>query len=253
MFRFKQFAVAQNNCAMKVNTDGVLLGAWVEVSEAKHILDIGTGTGVIALMLAQKNSHAVIDAIDIDKDAYSQSKENFEQSPWSNSLTAIHSSLQNYKGTLAVYPPLVEVASGSARDEGGSNVYYDSIISNPPYFIDDFKADNSQKNIAKHSTALTYQELLKGINRLLSKTGKAFLVIPVFNVQLIQTLAAEENLYITKFTEVTAVAGKNPYLALMELGRKKEEYIKSSLVIQDTQGNFTEEYKHLTKDFYLKF
>ncbi len=229
---------------MKVNTDGVLLGAWAEVSEAKRIFDIGTGTGVIALMLAQKNSQAVIDAIDIDKGAYTQAKENFEQSPWSNRLTAIHTTLQK----LAVGFP-----SPSGEGARGADEVYDIIISNPPYFVDDFKTDNHQKNIAKHSTALTYHELLNGINRLLSAKGKAFLVIPVFNLQLIETIAVGENLYITKLTEVTAVAGKNPYLALVELRREKAEYIKASLVIQDAQGNFTEGYKQLTKDFYLKF
>ncbi len=226
---------------MKVNTDGVLLGAWAKVSEVKHILDIGTGTGVIALMMAQKNTEAVIDVIDIDKDAYTQAKENFEQSPWSNRLTAIHISLQE----LAVSPLSLGDGLGERK--------YDLIVSNPPYFIDDYKTDNHQKNIAKHSIALTYQELLIGINRLLSATGKAFLVIPVFNLQLIETIAGEENLYITKLTEVTAVAGKNPYLALIELGRKKAEYEKGSLVIQDAQGNFTEDYRQLTRNFYLKF
>jgi len=231
MFRFKQFAVRQDKCAMKVNTDGVLLGAWADVSEAKHILDIGTGTGVIALMMAQKNTEAVIDAMDIDKDAFTQAKENFEQSPWSEKINAVHSSLQEFN----------------------TDKKYDVIISNPPYFVDDFKTDNHQKNIAKHSTALTYQELLKGIGRLLSGNGKVFLIIPAFNLKRIETLAGEDNLYITKLTEVTAVVGKNPYLALIELGREKAEYEKVSLVIQDAQGNFTEDYKKLTKDFYLKF
>ena len=231
MFRFKQFTVAQDKCAMKVNTDGVLLGSWTEVSEAQSILDIGTGTGVIALMMAQKNNEAIIDAIDIDKDAWTQAKENFEQSPWNERVNAVHSSLQ-------------ELSLGKK---------YDLIISNPPYFIDDYKTENHQKNIAKHSIALTYQELLKGINRLVTETGKAFLVIPVFNLQLIETIAGRENLYITNLTEVTAVAGKNSYLALIELRRKKEEYVKAFLVIQEEQGSFTEEYKQLTKDFYLKF
>jgi len=230
-FRFKQFTVAQDKCAMKVNTDGVLLGVWADVTGVKTILDIGTGTGVIALMMAQKNSEAIIDAIDVVEDAYKQAKENFEQSPWSNRLTCVHSSLQDFSPDKKC----------------------DVIISNPPYFVDDFKTDNHQRNIAKHSTALTYPELLKGINRLLSSNGKAFLVIPVFNLQLVETLAEEENLFISKIVEVTAVTGKKPYLALMELVRYKEEVMKASIVIQDAIGNFTEEYKHLTKDFYLKF
>ena len=149
---------------MKVNTDGVLLGAWADVNGAKNIIDIGTSTGVIALMMAQKNSEAIIDALDIDEDAYLQAKENFEQSEWAERLNAMHSSLQNY------FP----------------DKQYDFIISNPPYFVADFKTENQQKNIAKHSVALSYQELMSGINRLLAPTGKVFLVIPAFNFQLIE-------------------------------------------------------------------
>lgn len=232
MFRFKQFTVSQDKCAMKVNTDGVLLGAWAEVSGAKFILDIGTGTGVIALMMAQKNSETIIDAIDIDEDAFKQAKDNFKQSVWRDRLDATHSSLQDFS---------------TAKK-------YDTIISNPPYFVDDFKTDNHQKNIAKHSVALTYEELLEGISRLLSATGKAFLVIPVFNFKMFEVLAEEEKLFVAKLTEVTAVKGKNPYLALIELSRLPVPRVfKQTIEIQDEKGNFTQQYKELTKEFYLKF
>jgi len=247
MFRFKQFSVQQNKCAMKVNTDGVLLGAWANVSEAKSILDIGSGTGVIALMLAQKNTEAIVDAIDIDEYAYEQAKENFEHSKWNNRLNAFHSSLQNF----AVSPPLAEVARAFQRDGGGC--IYDIVISNPPYFVDDLKTGNQQKDLAKHSTALTYEELLSGINLLLQETGKAFLVIPIFNVPLIEAIGEKENLFISKLAEVIAVTGKNPYLVLLQLEREKKEPVKETITIQDADCNFTAQYKQLTKEFYLKF
>ena len=130
-FRFKQFSVAHDRCAMKVNTDGVLLGAWTDVDDARAILDIGTGTGVIALMMAQRRAAAIIDAIDIDESAFGQASENFLNSMWSDRLYTHNISLQEY------FP---------AKK-------YDLIISNPPYFIDDYKTESHQKNIAKHSVS----------------------------------------------------------------------------------------------------
>lgn len=230
-FRFKQFSVAQDRCAMKVNTDGVLLGAWADVSEAKTILDIGTGTGVIALMMAQRNPAAIIDAIDIDAYAFAQTGENFLDSLWSERLYAYHISLQNYSPEKK----------------------YDLIISNPPYFVDDYKTDSHRRNIAKHSISLSYKELVSGINRLLSGPGEAFVVLPAFNLQLFESLALGENLFITKLTEVIAVEGKSPYLVLIKLSREQKEYSKSSIVIQNEEGVSTDEYKALTKAFYLKF
>jgi tRNA1Val (adenine37-N6)-methyltransferase len=230
-FRFKQFNVVQNKVAMKVNTDGVLLGAWAETTEAKYILDLGTGTGVIALMMAQKSNQAVIDAIDIDHDAFVQAKANFEQSKWSNRLTAFHSSLQDFS----------------------AGKKYDLIISNPPYFVDNFKTENEKKNIAKHSTALTYEELIAGINLLLSEAGKGFLVVPIFNTSLLQFLTERENLFVTKQTDVIAVDGKKPYLAMLRLERQKKNVSKSVITIKNKASEFTTDYINLTKEFYLKF
>ena len=209
----------------------VLLGAWADVECAKQILDIGTGTGVIALMTAQKNKDAIIDAVDIDEGAFLQAKVNFEQSNWSKRLNAFHSSLQNF-----------------APDKK-----YDAIISNPPYFIDDHKTGNQQKDIAKHSTELDYSELLFGINHLLTETGKTFLIIPVFNLEYLKLLAEGQNLFVTGLTEVIATDEKPPYVVLIRLERKVKEFLKNTIQIQNSSGNFTDEYKELTKEFYLKF
>ena len=235
-FCFKQFAVAQDECAMKVNTDAVLLGAWADVNGAKRILDIGTGTGIIALIVAQKSNRdrnvlPCIDAIDIDKSAFLQAKGNFERSKWSNRLNAIHSSLQDF------------VAEKK----------YDIIISNPPYFIDDFKSKNTKKNIAKHSVTLTYETLLSCTNNLLTQIGKFFLVVPFFNYSVVEFLAAQNGLFVAKLVTVIAVQGKVPYLCLIQFQRRQYEIVRDSIVIQTELGGFTTDYKQVTKEFYLKF
>lgn len=230
-FQFKQFAVAHDKCAMKVNTDGVLLGAWQNVNEATRILDIGTGCGVIALMMAQKNHTANIDAIDIDFDAIEQAKENFSNSPWHNRLTAIHCAAQ-------------EFAPGKK---------YDLIISNPPYFIADFQNPDHKKNVARHGVTLNYEDLVKVFVRLLTVNGKALVAIPVFNFSIFESLANGQNLFVTGYTEVVATAGKPPYLALIQLEKSNQIPFKTVLQIQEANGKFTSAYKDLTKDFYLKF
>jgi tRNA1Val (adenine37-N6)-methyltransferase len=216
---------------MKVTTDGVLLGAWQCNHMSKNVLDIGTGTGVIALMIAQGNTTAQIDAIDIDADAYLQAKENFTNSPWSNRLTAIHTPLQDF-------------ATGKQ---------YDLVVSNPPYFVNDSHAPSHQRNIARHGVTLTYSDLLAGIGRLLSGSGRALLIIPIANVPVLQELAATYGLYITARTEVVAVTGKPPYVVLLQLERNLTEPVTDTLVIKDTGGVFTDEYKTLTAGFYLAF
>lgn len=220
---------------MKVNTDGVLLGAWAVSrridSNPIRALDIGTGTGVIAVMMAQNFCTAQIDAIDIDAGAYRQAKENFENSPWANRLSAVYAPLQDYKPTYQ----------------------YDIVISNPPYFVDDYKTGNTQKDLAKHSTALTYADLVNGIKRLLSSSGSAFVVIPIFNVEVLEPLANGAGLYVTAMAEVTAVQGKNPYLALMQLRWERSPFEKETITIQHPSVEFTAQYKAITKDYYLKF
>ena len=227
IFRFKQFSVAHDKCAMKVNTDGVLLGAWTDPDGAKQILDIGTGTGVIALVLAQKTPGAKIDAIDIDEGAALQAKENFAASPWSDRLHAIHSSLQNYT----------------------TDKKYDLIISNPPYFVNDY---NPGMNIAKHTLTLSHTELVSGINRLLTGTGTAMITLPAFRIPKFTLLLQNEKLFITHITEVSSIQGKPPYLALVELGRTEQNHSKTSIAIWTESGKFTSGYRARTQDFYLK-
>lgn len=215
---------------MKVNTDGALLGAWTNADGAKRILDIGTGTGTIALMLAQKNLIANVDAIDISEPAYILAKQNFRNSAWYERLNVFHVSLQDFSASSC----------------------YDVIVSNPPYFINDLKAPNQEKNIARHTIELSYEELIFGISRLLSNDGKAFLVIPIFNVPLLESIANLQNIFITKTTEVVSVSGKAPFITLLQLEKKHTETTKNTLEIQAADGSYSKEFAELLKDFYLK-
>lgn len=216
---------------MKVNTDGVLLGAWQDVSTAENILDIGTGSGVLALIMAQKNNKAIIDAVEIDENAFVQTSENFEKSPWRGRLTAVNGAIQDYR----------------------PDKRYDLIISNPPYFIEDLKSPDNQKNVARHSLALNYEDLLNCINRLLTNEGRALICLPAFNFSGFESLAKVRQLHATHITEVTAVTGREPYLVLILLERTEKDLVKDSIIIQNSTGEFTGQYKEMTRDFYLNF
>jgi tRNA1Val (adenine37-N6)-methyltransferase len=231
IFRFKQFAVALDKCAMKVNTDGTLLGAWTDPAGAATILDIGTGTGVLAMMMAQKNQVAIVDAIDIDEAACIQAGENFLECPWHSRLAVKHVPLQDFVSDLA----------------------YDVIISNPPYFIDDSNGLDQRKNFAKHSVTMTYDDLISGVDRLMAADGRAYVVLPVFNLPVFQQIAERASLYITRRADVIAVKGKTPYVTLIRLERAQREFQIDTIQIQDANGVFTNQYRELTKDFYLKF
>ena len=153
LFKFKEFSIHQDKTAMKIGTDAVLLGAWVFLeNEIDSILDVGSGTGIIALMLAQRSFALTIDAVEIDNDAYEQTVTNFENSNWGDRLYCYHSSFQNFAEEIA------------EEDET-----YDLIISNPPFYTDEFESENDARNKARFTTSLSFNELLKGVSKILSK------------------------------------------------------------------------------------
>ena len=230
-FQFKQFNVKQAEGVMKITTDSILLGAWVAAENAKAILDIGTGTGLLALMMAQKNTVACVNAIDLHSSAVSLAQENVDHSPFAGRVSVSLSSLQAFE-------PVRQ---------------FDLIVSNPPYFIADLKAELPHKLLAKHTVELSYEDLLKHINRLLTAEGKACLVIPCFNLALLAQLAAQEKLYITKQTLVVAVDHKLPYLVLLQLERIKKPIEEGQIVIKDLAGHYTAAFREMTKEFYLIF
>lgn len=234
-FAFKKFNITQDRCAMKVGTDAVLLGAWVNPLESKKILDIGTGTGVISLMLAQK-SNANITAIDIDKESTEQAQFNVSESEFKNLIEVKHISFQDLTRT--------------------SNVKYDLIVTNPPYFIDSLKnhAETSRKT-ARHADLLPFEDLLNGVKKLLDDKGKFCLILPKHEASIFRKMAEIKGLYMSKLLRVRTTPDQDSEKRhLMQFEFKESEFSESTLVIEgDTHRNYTAEYKELTKDYYLKF
>lgn len=231
-FRFKMFEIQQDRCAMKVGTDGVLLGAWIHPGNNIHrILDIGTGTGLLALMLAQK-TEALIDAIDIDESSVKQAKENFIGSPWSDRLKAIHCSLQDF--------------SRKPSDK------YDLIVSNPPYFSDSYKTSGNSRTLARHTDeSLSFDELINGVINLLSPQGRFYLILPLKEGKAFEKLAARKGLFTCQITNVLTRKGKPPKRLLMTFQFALTEKRVDELVIQNDVGDFSNEYRMLTSDFYM--
>lgn len=298
-FSFKQFTVWQEHAAMRVGTDGVLLGAWCDLSscvsvvipdestdrrqpenvcpadpsqildssnrdqtvwddhvqdereksvcgaqngadaETKkvgRVLDIGSGTGVIALMVAQRTSNAQIDAVEPDSGSCEDALRNFAESPWADRLHLHDVTLQEYVSRYA------------------EKVQYDLIVSNPPYFVDSLKAPDPVRNAVRHAVSLPFEELLDGVKTLLAEHGRFAVILPVTEGVLLEKLALERSLHCVRKCLVQTKPGVPPKRVMMEFGRKSVP-LRSDLLIMETerQQEFTEEYRRLTRDFYLKF
>jgi tRNA1Val (adenine37-N6)-methyltransferase len=234
MFTFKQFSVQQDKTAMKVGTDGVLLGAWTPIDHNPNsILDIGTGTGLIALMLAQRSSAEQIDALEIDESAYEQATDNFENSNWSDHLFCYHAGLDEF-----IEEP---------EDE------YDLIICNPPFYTEDYKTENEQRDLARFSDAMPFEELIEAADLLLSEIGIFSVIIPYKEEEKFVALANEFELYPIKITRVKGTPTSETKRSLLAFSRnKQDDFSIDELVIETTRHNYTKEYINLTKDFYLK-
>ena len=235
LFQFKQFSMAQDRCAMKIGTDGVLLGAWASLEhQPDSILDIGTGTGLIALMLAQRSPAPLIDALEIDDDAYEQAVENFENSDWGDRLFCYH----------AAFDEFVEEMQDEEK--------YDLIVSNPPFYAEDFTSENTQRNQARFAEALPFQELLAGTSKLLSKEGIFSCIIPYREEENFLQLAENSCLFPRKITRVRGNTKSELKRSLINLGFSKEEPSYDELILEISRHNYTEEYKQLVSEFYLK-
>ena len=231
-FSFKQFTVYHNRCAMKVGIDGVLLGVWCPVQETKHILDIGTGTGLIALMLAQRSS-SLIDAIDIDADAVLQALENVKQSPWENRINVKQVSIQDY------------VTTATQR--------YDLIVSNPPYFVNSLKAPSGNRSIARHTDTLTHEDLILNAKELLHPEGRICIILPVNEALLCKGYAVKNGLYCTREVRVIPKPQAIPKRMLMEFLLQSGPQENTELIIEGVERHhYSEEFTALAKDFYLK-
>lgn len=229
-FRFKKFTVLNDRTAMKVGTDGVLLGAWCPVDGARRVLDVGTGCGVIALMVAQRNSEAHIDGIDIDPGAIEEAAINFAASPWSERLTAIETDFNDM----------------TSPDR------YDLIVSNPPYFTDSLLPPDAARTIARHTGALSYRQLIEGAAQRLTDDGMLAMISPTEAEGTIIETATFASLPVRNITRVIPVEGGAAKRILWLLSRRDMPYREDNLTIAHHDGTFTSEYIALTKEFYLK-
>ena len=233
-FKFKQFSIEQDRCAMKVGTDGVLLGAWTPIEKNTFsILDIGTGTGIVALMLAQRSNAEQIDALEIDEDAYEQAVDNFENSPWSDRLFCFHAGLDEF-----VEEPEQQ---------------YDIIVSNPPFYSEDFKTESSQRDLARFQDAMPFEDLIEAADLLLSENGVFAVIIPYKEEERFIGLCAEVELFPVKITRVKGKHTTPIIRSLLAFKRFELPVLKADeLVIEINRHEYTNDYVELVKDFYLK-
>ncbi len=231
-FVFKQFTIHQDKTAMKVGTDGVLLGAWAPTENATSILDIGTGTGLIALMLAQRSDAQQIDAIEIEDDAFEQAVDNFENSDWADRLFCYHASLQEFADEM--------------------EAQYDLIVSNPPFYTDDFESPNNQRSLARFESALPFEELIASCVKLLAKNGQLALIIPFKEEEKVVKIALKNKLFPQKITRVKGTINTEIKRSLLLFSFQENQPIIDELIIEISRHQYTDAYKALVKDFYLK-
>ena len=224
-FQFKQFIVRQDSCAMKVGTDGTLLGAWARGGE--RILDIGTGTGLIALMMAQRFDKAIVDAIDIDAGACEQAQRNAAESPFGERINVCNKSLQEFS-------------------EQETAKRYDSIVSNPPYFVHSLKAPDERRSMARHAETLSYYDLMKCSANMLSENGEISVVIPFDCRKRLEEAAILSGLFLSRICAVKTKPEKAPKRYLLAFTKRPTTVVQEELVIG------SDEYVEMMKDFYLK-
>ncbi len=232
-FKFKQFAVHHDRSSLKVGTDAVLLGAWADIADAQHILDIGTGSGVIALMLAQRSS-AQIDAIDIDEESTKQAQGNFLGSPWSERISVHNISLNDFSASVVAK--------------------YDLVVSNPPYFTDSFKPTDPQRFSARHNDQLPINELAENTAKMLSPTGRFCVILPVKEAGLLTAAIRALGLFPEKELWVYSFTGKEVFRKLILFNRNETSCKREELTIETAPGQgYSKEYIELTRAYYLNF
>lgn len=230
-FSFKQFTVRQDRCAFKVGTDGVILGAYADVDGKNRIVDIGSGTGLIALMLAQRSS-GEITALEPDGDSFTQMCENFSNSKWGRRLSAINSSLQEF------WP----------------QEKFDLVVCNPPYFINSIRNPDDRKSAARHNDTLSHDDILKGVDRLLHENSKFQVIMPYAEGNILIAMASSYGLYCNSILKIKPLPTSDIRRLVITFSRVKTKPSESFLTIEHgPRHEFTEEYKALTREFYLKF
>jgi tRNA1Val (adenine37-N6)-methyltransferase len=218
---------------MKIGTDGVLLGAWTSLKNApESILDIGTGTGLIALMLAQRCEAETIDALEIDEDAYEQCVTNFEDSPWGDRLFCYHAGLDEFLEEL--------------EDQ------YDLIVSNPPFYVEKVSSGNPSRDMARQNRSLPFNELIEGVTKLLSPNGTFTTIIPYKEETSFVNLTSNSGLFVNRITRIKGNPTSEIKRSLLQFSFNKKEILEDELIIEIDRHQYTQAYIELTKDFYLK-
>ena len=232
-FEFKQFSIQQDQCAMKIGTDGILLGAWTSLDKnPESILDIGAGTGILSLQLAQRCQAETLEAIEINEDAFEQCVVNFENSPWGDRLFCFHASAQEFAAEM--------------EEE------YDLIISNPPFYSDEYKSNNNKRNTARFTDTLPFRDLAIFAYQFLSEKGIFALILPRKEEENFIALALEVGLFPKRICRVKGNPTSEVKRSLMEFTFEKSEIIQEELTVEISRHVYTEAYKNLVKDFYLK-
>jgi tRNA1Val (adenine37-N6)-methyltransferase len=233
VFQFKQFAVDQTDCAMKVNTDAALIGALANTDHTGKILEIGTGTGVISLMVAQRST-ATIEAVEISEKAAKTAELNFRNSPFSDRINIIVSSFEDHF---------------SRSDEK-----YDLIISNPPYFINSLKSDDDSKKLARHTDISFFEHLIEGSARHLTPSGRIYLILPIDTAESIKHIAAKSSgLKVDQEIFIHSFSDSEPFRNILVLGLNPEEPLSRKFVIYERQNTYTEEYRTLLQNYLTIF
>ncbi len=229
-FHFKKFTVRHDRCAMKIGTDGVLLGAWSAVANRQRILDVGTGTGLIALMMAQRNPTARITALEIDPDASLQARENVSASPWADRVTVQQNDFKTYT----------------------TEKKFDLIVSNPPFFTHSLTGPDHKRNLARHTGELTYADLLQRSADLLEQTGELDIIFPAAEENSIKEQAMSLGLFPNRQLSICPTPGSAVKRVLLGLSFSGKEYIPEEMIIETARHRYSEAYISLTKEFYLK-
>lgn len=234
MFHFKKFSINDEGVAMKVGTDSVLLGAWTKYHNPLRILDVGTGSGILALMMAQRYSNIAIDAVEIEAQAVKTAKVNFENSAWSQRLHAIHSDIQHFSET--------------------SVNRYSLIISNPPFFSQSLKTPHAARNLARHNDTLSIHDFLKCASHLLLPNGIVSVIFPFDTLPIWIAEAKRFSLFPCEVMYLKSSPTHFPHRAMVAFTNKSVvEMIENELIIYALHRTYSDDYKELTRDFYLKF
>lgn len=235
IFQFKQFSIDQTDCGMKVNTDAALLGAHAEANEPQHILEIGTGTGVIALMIAQRYPDAHIDAVEIDEKAAITASVNFKNSPFSDQLTLIPTSFEEHF-------------------LNSSDKRYELIVSNPPYFINSLRGEDPAKSLARHTDVQFFENLITGVSNHLSDDGLLFLILPLDTAEWVIKLSeGSAQLHLRRKVLIHSFPLSEPYRCILVFGFEAVSPEIQKFVIYESRNIYSEEYRTLLKDYLIIF